>query len=54
MPIKANERIIRAIETYKPATHDNPTYVIDGVIHYGAIMYNRYVKEWNKWTQRLI
>lgn len=25
-----------AIETYKPTTHDNPTYVIDGVIHYGV------------------
>lgn len=25
-----------AIETYQPTTHDNPTYVIDGVIHYGV------------------
>ncbi|UYY98154.1 alanine dehydrogenase [Peribacillus frigoritolerans] len=25
-----------AIETYKPTTHANPTYVLDGVIHYGV------------------
>lgn len=25
-----------AIETYQPMTHSNPTYVIDGVIHYGV------------------
>ncbi|QZY54184.1 alanine dehydrogenase [Crassaminicella profunda] len=25
-----------AIETYKPTTHENPTYEIDGVIHYGV------------------
>lgn len=25
-----------AIETYKQTSHDNPTYVIDGVIHYGV------------------
>jgi alanine dehydrogenase len=24
------------IETIKPTTHENPTYVIDGVIHYGV------------------
>lgn len=24
------------IETIKPTTHDNPTYVVDGVIHYGV------------------
>lgn len=25
-----------AIETYKPTTHDNPTYEVDGIIHYGV------------------
>lgn len=25
-----------AIETYQPMTHSNPTYVIDGVVHYGV------------------
>lgn len=25
-----------AIETYQPTTHENPTYVIDGVVHYGV------------------
>ncbi|QEK11406.1 alanine dehydrogenase [Crassaminicella thermophila] len=25
-----------AIETYKPTTHENPTYVINGVVHYGV------------------
>lgn len=25
-----------AIETYQPMTHSNPTYVVDGVIHYGV------------------
>jgi alanine dehydrogenase len=24
------------IETIKPTTHDNPTYVVDGIIHYGV------------------
>jgi alanine dehydrogenase len=24
------------IETIKPTTHENPTYVVDGVIHYGV------------------
>ena len=24
------------VETIKPTTHENPTYVIDGVIHYGV------------------
>jgi alanine dehydrogenase len=24
------------VETIKPTTHDNPTYVIDGVVHYGV------------------
>jgi alanine dehydrogenase len=24
------------IETIKPTTHENPTYVIDGIIHYGV------------------
>ncbi|MCD5413942.1 MAG: alanine dehydrogenase [Clostridiales bacterium] len=25
-----------AIETYRPTTHDNPTYIEEGVIHYGV------------------
>lgn len=25
-----------AIETYRPTTHENPTYVVDGIIHYGV------------------
>lgn len=25
-----------AIETYQPMTHSNPTYVIDGIVHYGV------------------
>ncbi|MEA3423385.1 MAG: alanine dehydrogenase [Bacillota bacterium] len=25
-----------AIETYKPTTHENPTYIVDGVVHYGV------------------
>lgn len=25
-----------AIETYRPTTHENPTYVVDGVVHYGV------------------
>ncbi|MBF8982552.1 alanine dehydrogenase [Lutibacter sp. B2] len=25
-----------AIETYKPTTHDHPTFVVDGVVHYGV------------------
>ena len=25
-----------AIETYQPTTHENPTYTIDGVVHYGV------------------
>lgn len=25
-----------AIETYRPTTHENPTYVIHGVVHYGV------------------
>lgn len=25
-----------AIETYRPTTHKNPTYVVDGIIHYGV------------------
>lgn len=25
-----------AIETYQPTTHENPTYVINGVVHYGV------------------
>lgn len=25
-----------AIETYRPTTHDNPTYVVDGIVHYGV------------------
>jgi alanine dehydrogenase len=24
------------IETIKPTTHENPTYVVDGIIHYGV------------------
>jgi len=24
------------IETIKPTTHDNPVYVVDGVVHYGV------------------
>ena len=24
------------VETIKPTTHENPTYVVDGVIHYGV------------------
>ena len=24
------------VETMKPTTHENPTYVVDGVIHYGV------------------
>jgi alanine dehydrogenase len=24
------------VETIRPTTHENPTYVIDGVIHYGV------------------
>jgi alanine dehydrogenase len=24
------------VETIKPTTHDDPTYVIDGVVHYGV------------------
>jgi alanine dehydrogenase len=24
------------VETIKPTTHDNPTYVIEGVVHYGV------------------
>jgi alanine dehydrogenase len=24
------------VETIKPTTHDNPTYVVDGVVHYGV------------------
>ena len=23
-------------ETIKPTTHDNPTYVVDGIVHYGV------------------
>jgi len=25
-----------AIETYKPTTHENPTYIVDGIVHYGV------------------
>jgi len=25
-----------AIETYRPTTHENPTYVVDGIVHYGV------------------
>lgn len=25
-----------AVETYQPTTHENPTFVIDGVVHYGV------------------
>lgn len=25
-----------AIETYKPTTHDNPTFILDGIVHYGV------------------
>ncbi len=25
-----------AIETYKPTTHENPTYIVDGITHYGV------------------
>jgi len=25
-----------AVETYRPTSHDNPTYIIDGVVHYGV------------------
>ncbi|SHJ81192.1 alanine dehydrogenase [Tepidibacter formicigenes] len=25
-----------AIQTYRPTTHDDPTYIVDGVIHYGV------------------
>jgi len=24
------------IETTKPTTHDNPTYVVDGILHYAV------------------
>ena len=24
------------VETIKPTTHENPTYVVDGIIHYGV------------------
>src|SRR3989442_1940187 len=24
------------IETIKPTTHENPTYIVDGIIHYGV------------------
>ena len=25
-----------AIETYRHTTHENPTYIIDGIVHYGV------------------
>jgi alanine dehydrogenase len=25
-----------AIETYRPTSHENPTYIVDGIVHYGV------------------
>lgn len=25
-----------AVETYRPTSHENPTYVVDGIVHYGV------------------
>ena len=35
-PARATERARTAAQTTKPTTHDQPTYVVDGVIHYAV------------------